>query len=624
MGALTSQPYRFRARPWDIEGAGSVCTLCPAQCNVTFTVRDERVLRVLGARQRRGRRRLAVRQGPLRLPVDPRRRAHHARRWSATAASCARSPGSARSTRPPRRSRAPSGRVGALAGGETTNEEGFLLQRLAARGPRLARPRLARRRRRCRSALHRALAAPGAAGDGRRPRVRPRRPRARLRARRRHADRRPAHPQGRAPPRRQARRRDEPPVVAGRQRGRERRASRPAPARPSLLALSAALRPAAALEAERLAQAAGVELDARARARARCCERRRGRRRSSTASAWSRARAPRHAARALLDLAGALEPRGRDGAGLLGVPASAPTAAGCARPACCPTPARASRHSSARAATPPRSPPPRAAGELTALYLLHADPLRRPARARRAGSRRSSARPRSSPTPPSSPRASASTRPSSSRPSPTPRRRDGHAPRRAPAAPARGRSATRATSRSEWQVLAELARARRPRPRRPHRRRWPPRSSPRPCPSTRASRSTRSAAGACAGRSATPPRPSRAAELGAVRRSRPAPRRRPARANGRLRLGTFRSIWAAPEVARLARAALPAPATRVELAPADAQRLELFQGDRVVVGSDGHDASTRRSPLRAATPEGSVFLGDRTRSTGPLVEVRKA
>ena len=48
VGALTSQPYRFRARPWDIEGAGSVCTLCPAQCNVELTVRDERVLRVLG------------------------------------------------------------------------------------------------------------------------------------------------------------------------------------------------------------------------------------------------------------------------------------------------------------------------------------------------------------------------------------------------------------------------------------------------------------------------------------------------------------------------------------------------------------------------------------------------
>ncbi len=47
VGALTSRDYRFRARPWDIEDAGSVCTLCPAQCNVSLTVRDERVLRVL-------------------------------------------------------------------------------------------------------------------------------------------------------------------------------------------------------------------------------------------------------------------------------------------------------------------------------------------------------------------------------------------------------------------------------------------------------------------------------------------------------------------------------------------------------------------------------------------------
>jgi len=47
VGALTSRPYRFRARPWDVEDAGSVCTLCPAQCNLTVTVRDERALRVL-------------------------------------------------------------------------------------------------------------------------------------------------------------------------------------------------------------------------------------------------------------------------------------------------------------------------------------------------------------------------------------------------------------------------------------------------------------------------------------------------------------------------------------------------------------------------------------------------
>jgi NADH-quinone oxidoreductase subunit G len=47
VGALTSYTYRFRARPWDIEQAGSICTLCPSQCNVAFTVRDERVLRVM-------------------------------------------------------------------------------------------------------------------------------------------------------------------------------------------------------------------------------------------------------------------------------------------------------------------------------------------------------------------------------------------------------------------------------------------------------------------------------------------------------------------------------------------------------------------------------------------------
>jgi len=47
VGALTNYTYRFRARPWDIEQAGSICTLCPSQCNVSFTVRDEQVNRVM-------------------------------------------------------------------------------------------------------------------------------------------------------------------------------------------------------------------------------------------------------------------------------------------------------------------------------------------------------------------------------------------------------------------------------------------------------------------------------------------------------------------------------------------------------------------------------------------------
>ncbi|MCW3017185.1 MAG: nuoG [Solirubrobacterales bacterium] len=129
VGALTSRPYRFRARPWDIEGSGSVCTLCPAQCNVSFTVRDERVLRVL-ARQNDGvddgwlcdKGRFAyqsvhsdervtqplLRDGGELRPVS----------WEralATAAGLLKKAGAG---------------VAGLAGGESTNEEGFLLQRL--------------------------------------------------------------------------------------------------------------------------------------------------------------------------------------------------------------------------------------------------------------------------------------------------------------------------------------------------------------------------------------------------------------------------------------------------------------------------------------------------------------
>ena len=124
---------------------------------------------------------------------DPRRRP-----------SCARSPGSARSTRRPSALGRANGRVGAIAGGVTTDEEGFLLQRLMREGAGLARPRLAGGR----IAGHRRSIArwarPPPQAHGRRPRVRPHRAGGRLRAARRHADPRPADPQGHAPPRSQA------------------------------------------------------------------------------------------------------------------------------------------------------------------------------------------------------------------------------------------------------------------------------------------------------------------------------------------------------------------------------------------------------------------------------------
>ncbi len=71
------------------------------------------------------------------------------------------------------------------------------------------------------------------------------------------------------------------------------------------------------------------------------------------------------------------------------------------------------------------------------------------------------------------------------------------------------------------------------------------------------------------------------------------------------------------------------PRQRVELSPADAQRLGIAHGQHVVVGSSGHSVSGI-AHIRAASPDGSVFLetaipqDSASRLDGPLVEVRRA
>ena len=47
VGALTSTLYRFEARPWDIQEVPTVCTACPVGCNVTATIREGKVKRIL-------------------------------------------------------------------------------------------------------------------------------------------------------------------------------------------------------------------------------------------------------------------------------------------------------------------------------------------------------------------------------------------------------------------------------------------------------------------------------------------------------------------------------------------------------------------------------------------------
>jgi NADH dehydrogenase/NADH:ubiquinone oxidoreductase subunit G len=47
VGALTSTQYRFEARPWEITNVPTVCGLCPVGCNVSATVREGKVKRIL-------------------------------------------------------------------------------------------------------------------------------------------------------------------------------------------------------------------------------------------------------------------------------------------------------------------------------------------------------------------------------------------------------------------------------------------------------------------------------------------------------------------------------------------------------------------------------------------------
>ena len=47
VGALTSRPYRFAARPWDLDTVDSICPHCPVGCRTTLSLRHGDVLRIL-------------------------------------------------------------------------------------------------------------------------------------------------------------------------------------------------------------------------------------------------------------------------------------------------------------------------------------------------------------------------------------------------------------------------------------------------------------------------------------------------------------------------------------------------------------------------------------------------
>ncbi|MGH2780485.1 MAG: 2Fe-2S iron-sulfur cluster-binding protein, partial [Thermoleophilaceae bacterium] len=134
VGALTSTAYRFRARPWDIEGSGSVCTMCPSQCNVELTLRDDaKVMRVM-ARDNvevddgwlcdKGRFGYQSFSAAERITAPMVRDGGYLREvsWERALSEAARA------------LRRSGERTAAVVGGRATNEEGFLVQNLLREG----------------------------------------------------------------------------------------------------------------------------------------------------------------------------------------------------------------------------------------------------------------------------------------------------------------------------------------------------------------------------------------------------------------------------------------------------------------------------------------------------------
>jgi NADH-quinone oxidoreductase subunit G len=134
VGALTSTAYRFRARPWDIEGSGTICTFCPSQCNVELTLRDDaKVVRVLARDNEdvddgwlcdKGRFGYQAFSSPDRITAPLVRDGGHLREvsWERALSDAARALERAGE------------RAAAVVGGPATNEEGFLAQHLLRRG----------------------------------------------------------------------------------------------------------------------------------------------------------------------------------------------------------------------------------------------------------------------------------------------------------------------------------------------------------------------------------------------------------------------------------------------------------------------------------------------------------
>ena len=97
----------------------------------------------------------------------------------------------------------------------------------------------------------------------------------------------------------------------------------------------------------------------------------------------------------------------------------------------------------------------------------------------------------------------------------------------------------------------------------------------------------------------------------------------------RLRLGTYRDLWAGPVTERNPALRFLSPEQRLELAPGDAERLGLGHGGEVEVSSNGTSVRARVA-VRSRMRPGAGFLIEGTAQdnantlTGEEIEVRPA
>jgi NADH-quinone oxidoreductase subunit G len=98
--------------------------------------------------------------------------------------------------------------------------------------------------------------------------------------------------------------------------------------------------------------------------------------------------------------------------------------------------------------------------------------------------------------------------------------------------------------------------------------------------------------------------------------------------DGALRLGTYRPIWASPEVEISPALQYTIAHQQAELSPEDARRLGIVTGETLEVSQNGTRLKARAA-VRSGVPEGTIFLATGVAQdsanalTEPTVEVRK-